>query len=89
MYTFYVNNHSPIILPMLAIFPRVRTKFLVFSLSGKSKNQIPCFPCAVATLQHSCVCVCVCVGGWGPQVNKFEQVSSLGHQMSPAGGPEQ
>ena len=25
-------------------------KFLVFSLSGKSKNQIPCFPCAVATL---------------------------------------
>ena len=25
-------------------------KFPVFSLSGKSKNQIPCFPCAVATL---------------------------------------
>ena len=22
----------------------------MFSLSGKSKNQIPCFPCAVATL---------------------------------------
>ena len=34
----------------LQIFPCVRTKFLVFSLSGKSKNQIPCFPCAVATL---------------------------------------
>ena len=32
------------------IFPCVRTKFPVFSLSGKSKNQIPCFPCAVATL---------------------------------------
>ena len=32
------------------IFPCVRTKFPVFSLSGKSKNQIPCFPCAVAIL---------------------------------------
>ena len=32
------------------IFPCVRTKFPVFSLSGKRKNQIPCFPCAVATL---------------------------------------
>ena len=21
-------------------------------MSGKSKNQIPCFPCAVATLQY-------------------------------------
>ena len=27
-----------------------KQKFPVFSLSGKSKNQIPCFPCAVATL---------------------------------------
>ena len=26
-------------------------------------------------------------GGEGPQVNKFEQVSNLGHQMSLAGGP--
>ena len=26
------------------IFPCVRTKFPVFSLSGKSMNQIPCFP---------------------------------------------
>ena len=26
-------------------------KFPVFSLSGKSDNQIPCFPCAVATLE--------------------------------------
>ena len=25
----------------------------MFSLSGKSKNQIPCFPCAVATLQEA------------------------------------
>ena len=31
-------------------FPCVTVKFPVFSLSGKSKNQIPCFPCAVATL---------------------------------------
>ena len=30
----------------------VSAKFPVFSLSGKSKNQIPCFPCAVATLQY-------------------------------------
>ena len=36
------------------IFPCVRTKFPVFSLSGKSKNQIPCFPCAVATLIFFC-----------------------------------
>ena len=34
----------------LQIFPCVRTKFPVFSLSGKSKNQITCFPCAMATL---------------------------------------
>ena len=31
-------------------FPCVVPKFPVFSLSGKSDNQIPCFPCAVATL---------------------------------------
>ena len=31
-------------------FPCVRTKFPMFSLSGKSKNQILCFLCAVATL---------------------------------------
>ena len=34
----------------LKYFPRVTAKFPVFSLSGKSKNQIPCFPCVVATL---------------------------------------
>ena len=31
-------------------FPCVVPKFPAFSLSGKSDNQIPCFPCAVATL---------------------------------------
>ena len=55
---------------------KVRTKFPAF--------LVPWQPCST----HVCVCVCV-LGGWGPQVNKFEQVSSLGHQMSPAGGPEQ
>ena len=34
----------------LQIFSCVSTKFPVFSLSGKSKNQFPCFPSAVATL---------------------------------------
>ena len=34
----------------LKIFPCATTKFRMFSLSGKSKDQIPCFPCAVATL---------------------------------------
>ena len=38
------------------IFPYDRTKFPVFSLSGKSKNQIPCFPCAVATLDYHTYC---------------------------------
>ena len=33
--------------------PCVKAKFPVFSLSGKSENQIPCFPCAVATLPRS------------------------------------
>ena len=35
-------------------FPGVKiklTKFPVFSLSGKVKIQIPCFPCAVVTLK--------------------------------------
>ena len=30
----------------------------MFSLSGKSKNQIPCFPCAVATLFLFYKCAC-------------------------------
>ena len=63
-HTFYFNNHSKIFSLCLnvslchrkifslclRIFPCVKAKFPVFSLSGKSKNQIPCFPCAVATL---------------------------------------
>ena len=34
------------------IFPVLQQNSL-FSLSGKSKNQIPCFPCSVATLVKS------------------------------------
>ena len=63
-HTFYFNNHCQIFSLCLnfslchrkifslclKIFPCVKAKFPVFSLSGKSKNQIPCFPCAVATL---------------------------------------
>ena len=63
--TFHFNNHSQIFSLCLnfslchrkifslclKIFPCVKAKFPVFSLSGKSKNQIPCFPCAVATLR--------------------------------------
>ena len=63
-HTFYFNNHSKIFSLCLnfslchsklfslrlKIFPCVTAKFPVFSLSGKSKNQIPCFPCAAATL---------------------------------------
>ena len=42
---------------MVQIFPCVGKFFpvsepnSVFSLSGKSKNQVPCFPCAVVTLE--------------------------------------
>ena len=39
-----------ILIITVKIFPCAKAKFPVFSLSGKSKNQIPCFPCAVATL---------------------------------------
>ena len=39
-----------IFFPVLANFSLCQNKFPVFSLSGKSKNQIPYFPCAVATL---------------------------------------
>ena len=49
-HTFYFNNHSKIFSLCLKMFPCVTAKFPVFSLFGKSKNQIPCFPCAVATL---------------------------------------
>ena len=44
------------IFPVLAAFSLCKknkfTKFPVFSLSGKVNSQIPCFPCAVATLFH-------------------------------------
>ena len=33
-------------------FPCVTAKFPVFSLSGKSKNQIPCFPCCRGHTAH-------------------------------------
>ena len=63
-HTFYFSNHSQIFSLCLnfslchrkifslclKIFPCVKAKFPVFSLSGKSKNQIPSFPCALATL---------------------------------------
>ena len=45
-HTFYVNNHSPNIFRVSKFFPVSEQN----SLSGKSKNQIPCFPCAMATL---------------------------------------
>ena len=64
-HTFYFNNHSHIfslclnfslchskIFSMSQFFPCVTAKIPVFSLFGKSKNQIPCFPCAVATLEN-------------------------------------
>ena len=35
---------------VIQIFPCVVPKFPVFSLSGKTDNQIPCFPSAVAIL---------------------------------------
>ena len=40
-------------------FPCVVPKFPVFSLSGKSDNQIPCFPCAVATLYDYLTCLII------------------------------
>ena len=46
--------HRKIFSLCLKIFPCAKAKFPVFSLSGKSKNRIPCFPCfpcAVATLK--------------------------------------
>ena len=42
LYFFFINNHSQIIFPVSNFFP-YKAKFIVFSLSGKSKNQIPCY----------------------------------------------
>ena len=51
---FAVINTVKNIFPcVLKNSPCVTAKFPVFSLSGKSENQIPCFPCAVATLNVS------------------------------------
>ena len=49
----YFPCHRKIFSLCLRFFPCVKAKFPVFSLSGKSKNQIPCFPCAVATLWNA------------------------------------
>ena len=50
----------------------------MFSLSGKSKNQIPCFPCAVATLP---ICLlCPVLGG----VNRFPCFSAGGPKFRPS-----
>ena len=48
----------------LKYFPCVTAIFPVFSLSGKSKNQINCFPCVVATLKWS-----------GSKINYFSDYS--------------
>ena len=55
----YWSNRSSAAVKIFSLclknFPCVTAKFPVFSLSGKSKSQIPCFPCfpcAVATLSN-------------------------------------
>ena len=51
--------------------PCVFPKFPVFSLSGKFDNQIPCFPCAVATLfMYSAIWV-----GWHQVVGCYQVLS--------------
>ena len=44
------SKNDPIFSLCCTDFPCVGLKFPVFSLSGKTDDQIPCFPCAVATL---------------------------------------
>ena len=62
-----------------------------YSFSAKSIPQQESLP--VGCVPTACKTVCFSVAttrchsqGMGPQVNKFEQVSSVGHQMSVAGG---
>ena len=43
--------------PCASKFFHAKAKFPVFSLSGKSKNQIPCFPCAVAPWCNTGFCL--------------------------------
>ena len=48
---FYANNHSPNNFPCVSkFFPVSEPNSLCFPCLKKSKNQIPCLPCAVATL---------------------------------------
>ena len=100
-HTFYFNNHSQIFSLCLnfslchkkifslclKIFPCVKAKFPVFSLSGKIKNQIPCFPCfpcAVATLNfifeldHEMKWKLFCEGKFNPRpgVPRFNMLST-------------
>ena len=49
---YYINLDNSLCCPK---FPCVVPKFPVFSLSGKIDDQIPCFPCAVATLKPDLV----------------------------------
>ena len=50
-HTFHINDHSQNILPVSPIFCMCHSKIpCIFSLSGKSENQIPCFSCVVATM---------------------------------------
>ena len=44
---FPVSKFFPV---LQKIFSLCQSKIPCVSLSGKSKNQIPCFPCAMATL---------------------------------------
>lgn len=47
---FIITQEKNCIKYILQFFPCVVAKFPVFSLSGKVNIQIPCFPCAMATL---------------------------------------
>ena len=53
---FALMNTVKIFSFCLKNFPCVTTKFPVFSLSGKGKNQIPCFLCSMATLMKMETC---------------------------------
>ena len=45
-----IRNQTSQFFPVFSIIPCVVAEFPVFFLSGKIDIQIPCFPCAVATL---------------------------------------
>ena len=48
------------------------SKFPVFSLSGKMDFQIPCFPCAVATLYNHAFTTCFITKPQGGQIGLNE-----------------